>query len=255
MTVVDTVTYKDLIVGKEYTLKGQLLDVETKEVITTAETTFTPSTPDGTIDLTFTFDGRLLLGKEIVVFEDLYRETRKIATHSEITDQDQTINIPSIGTQVSVSKLDPSNPTEITLTDTVSYKQLTIGSEYTVKGWLMDEQTGEKLLINDEPVTAEKTFTPESKSGTFEMDFSFEYLGLDKGTYVVFEDVYLGNEVIAEHKNLNYDNQTFSLIEIVVFKTNKASGNSLQGAEFTLYDSEHNPLYNQTTNERGMAHF
>ena len=96
MTVIDTVTYKDLLVGKEYTLKGQLLDVETKEVITSAEITFMPSTPDGTIDLTFTFDGRQLLGKEIVVFEDLYRETRKVATHSEITDQDQTINISSI---------------------------------------------------------------------------------------------------------------------------------------------------------------
>ncbi|CAM3548476.1 SpaA isopeptide-forming pilin-related protein [Erysipelothrix anatis] len=255
MTVIDSVTYKDLIIGKEYTLKGQLLDVETKEVITTAEITFTPSTPDGSIDLTFTFDGRKLLGKEVVVFEDLYRGTRKVATHSEITDQDQTVNIPSIETQVSVSKLDPSNPTKISLTDTVSYKQLTIGKEYTVKGWLMDKQTGEKLLINNKPVTAEKTFTPESKSGSFKMTFSFETLGLDKGDYVVFEEVYLGNELIAEHKDLNDDNQTFSLIEIIVFKTDKASGNSLQGAEFTLYDSEYSPLYNQTTDEHGMARF
>lgn len=255
MTVVDTVTYKDLIIGKEYTLNGQLLDVETKEVITTSEITFTPSTPDGTIDLTFTFDGRQLLGKEIVVFEDLYRGTRKVATHSEITDQDQTVNIPSIETQVSVSKLDPSNPTKISLTDTVSYRQLTFGKEYTVKGWLMNKQTGEKLLINDEPVTTEKTFTPESKSGTFEMNFSFATLGLHKGDYVVFEEIYLENELIADHKDLNDDNQTFSLVEIVVFKTDKASGDSLQGAEFTLYDSEHNPLYNQTTDEHGMARF
>ena len=155
MTVIDTLTYKDLIIGKEYTLKGHLLDVESKEVITSAEITFTPSTPDGSIDFTFTFDGRQLLGKEIVVFEDLYRGTRKVATQFGITDQDQTIKIPSIGTQVRVSKPDSSNPIKILIADIVSYKQLTTGNEYTVKSWVMDKRTGEKLLINDEPVTEE----------------------------------------------------------------------------------------------------
>ena len=255
MTVIDTVTYKNLIVGKKYTLKGQLLDLETQEVITTAETAFTPATPDGIIDLTFTFDGRALLGKEVVVFEDLYRDTRKVATHSEITDQDQTVHIPSIGTQVSVSKLDPSKPTVLSLTDVVSYKQLTIGKEYTVKGWLMDKQTGEKLLINNEPVTAEKSFTPKTKSGTLEMNFSFEFQGLSKGDYVVFEEIYLGNELIVEHKDLNDDNQTFSFVDVIIHKISSASKEPLEGAEFTLYDESGNALFTETTDAQGIAKF
>lgn len=255
MTVIDTVTYKDLIVGKEYILKGQLLDVESKEVIATAETTFTPSSPNGRIELTFTFDGRELLGKELVVFEDLYRGTSKIATHSEITDQDQTVNIPSIGTQVSVSKLDPSKPTVLSLTDVVSYKQLTIGKAYTVKGWLMDKQTGEQLLVNNEPITSERVFTPESKSGILEMTFSFETQGLTKGDYVIFEEIYLSNELIAEHKDLNDDNQTLSLVEVVIHKISSASKEPLEGAEFTLYDESGNALFIETTDAQGIAKF
>ena len=42
-----------------------------------------------------------------------------------------------------------------TLTDTVEYKHLVPGKEYTVKGILMDKTTGEPFLQNGEQITSE----------------------------------------------------------------------------------------------------
>ena len=119
----------------------------------------------------------------------------------------------------------------------------------------MDKQTGEKLLINNEPVTGEKSFTPKTKSGTLEMNFSFEFQGLSKGDYVVFEEIYLGSELIAEHKDLNDDNQTFSFIEVLIHKISSTSKEPLEGAEFTLYDESGNALFIETTDAQGSAKF
>ncbi|MCQ6531250.1 VaFE repeat-containing surface-anchored protein, partial [Bacillus mycoides] len=76
VTIQDKVEYTDLIVGKEYTVKGKLMDkatnqpllVDGKEV--TAEATFTAEKKDGSILLDFTLDASKLQGKEVVVFED-----------------------------------------------------------------------------------------------------------------------------------------------------------------------------------------
>ena len=74
----DTVAYKNLIPGKEYTVKGTLMDKETKKELqingktVTAEKTFTAEKADGSVELEFTFDGSALGGKKIVVFEKLW---------------------------------------------------------------------------------------------------------------------------------------------------------------------------------------
>ena len=61
--------------------------------------------------------------------------------------------------------------------------------------------------------------------------------------------------MIADHKDLNDTYQTFSLVEINVQKIDDATNTLLAGAEFALYDSDHNILNTQITDERGMARF
>ena len=78
--IVDTVSYKNLIPGKEYKVSGTIMVKETgKEVLdkdgkpVTAETTFKAVSENGSIDITFpAFDGTAIAGKDIVVFEKLY---------------------------------------------------------------------------------------------------------------------------------------------------------------------------------------
>ncbi|MEI4615988.1 SpaA isopeptide-forming pilin-related protein [Bacillus cereus] len=97
VTIQDKVVYKDLQVGKEYTLKGKLMDkdshqplvVNGKEV--TAASTFTAKEANGSITLDFTFDATGLEEKEVVVFENLIKEGKVVATHSDIEDKGQTV--------------------------------------------------------------------------------------------------------------------------------------------------------------------
>ncbi|HDH7718707.1 TPA: VaFE repeat-containing surface-anchored protein [Enterococcus faecalis] len=98
--VKDVVDYKNLIPGKEYELQGKLMDkatgkalvVDGKEV--TASKKFTPTNATGQEALIFEFNASALNGKKIVVFEDLKQDGKQVATHSDINDVNQTVEVP-----------------------------------------------------------------------------------------------------------------------------------------------------------------
>ena len=220
VTLTDTVSYTGLVPGKEYKVTGVLMDKETGEKLLvngkeiTAETTFIAETKNGSVDVTFVFDATGLHGKEIVVFEDLYRENIKVATHADITDDDQTIKVktPEIGTTASFEgekEIDPLD--KVTLTDTVSYKDLTPGKEYRVTGVLMDKSNGKELLINGEKVTAEATFIATEASGSVDVTFTFNATGLHGKEIVAFEDLYRENVLLATHADINDEGQTVKI--------------------------------------------
>ena len=97
-TIVDTVSYTNLIPGKEYRLQMVLMDKETGEPVTidgkevTAETTFTPEKADGetTIEVTLNTEG--LANKSAVCFEKLLYGDVEIGSHEDITDEDQSVH-------------------------------------------------------------------------------------------------------------------------------------------------------------------
>ena len=103
-TVVDRVEYTNLVPGKEYTITGTLhlvnedgtdagvlSDASGNKV--TATKTFTPETPDGYVDVGFTFDATGLAGRKVVAFEDLSTAGVSVATHADITDEGQTVTV------------------------------------------------------------------------------------------------------------------------------------------------------------------
>ncbi|MGB4610580.1 MAG: VaFE repeat-containing surface-anchored protein, partial [Saccharofermentanales bacterium] len=180
----------------------------------TAETTFVAETKDGTVEMTFTFDGSELAGKELVVFEELYYKSELIAEHKDVNDEGQTVTVkePEIGTSAkSNDKNSVLEAKEITIIDTVKFTDLIVGEEYTVKGWLMDKATGEALLIDGEKVMAETTFIAESTDGEIEVIFTFDGTGLGGKDLVVFEELYYKGELIAEHKDINDKEQTIKI--------------------------------------------
>ena len=220
VTLTDTVSCTGLVPGKEYKVTGVLMDKETSEKLLvdgkgiTAETVFVPETKNGSVDVTFIFDATGLHGKEIVVFEDLYRENVLLATHADINDEGQTIKVknPEIGTTASFEgekEIDPLD--KVTLTDTVSYKDLTPGKEYRVTGVLMDKSNGKELLINGEKVTAEATFVATEASGSVDVTFIFDATGLHGKGIVVFEDLYRENALLATHADINDEGQTVKI--------------------------------------------
>ncbi|WP_418783184.1 VaFE repeat-containing surface-anchored protein [Hominenteromicrobium sp.] len=246
VTLTDTVSYTGLVPGKEYKVTGVLMDKETGEKLLvdgkeiTAETVFVPETKNGSVDVTFIFDATGLHGKEIVVFEDLYRENIKVAAHADITDDDQTIKVktPEIGTTASFEgekEIDPLD--KVTLTDTVSYKDLTSGKEYRVTGVLMDKSNGKELLINGEKVTAEATFIAEEASGSIDVTFTFNATGLHGKEIVVFEDLYHEKVLLATHADIDDEGQTVRIRNPKIHTTATADGKKeIIADEITITD-------------------
>ena len=222
VTIVDTVTYKNLKVGQTYKLSGVLMDKATGEPLlvgeqqVTAELEFTPDSPDGTVELTYTFDASALAGTSVVVFEDLYQGENVVTSHADLEDEGQTVTFgqPSIGTTATIDGDKTAQPAEqITITDTVEYSGLTVGQEYTLKGVLMDKETGEPLVIGEEQVTSEATFTPAETNGTVDVLFSFNATGLEGTDLVVFEKLFQGETEIASHEDLEDEGQTVTFVE------------------------------------------
>lgn len=217
-TIVDTVKYENLVVGKVYTVKGKLMDKATKQPIKdengneiTASKTFTATSKSGSVDLEYTYNSLNRQGKATVVFEDMYHNDKLVATHSDITDINQTIDYPNIHTKADVKQIGKLKDGNITIVDKVFYKNLTIGKVYTVKGKLMDKATGQPLLVNGREVTAEKTFTATRNTGSIEVEFTLPAKVLQGKTTVVFEDMYNDGVKIATHSDITDRNQTVSI--------------------------------------------
>ena len=98
----------------------------------------------------------------------------------------------------------------VTLVDEVRYKNLIPGTEYRMEGVLMDTKTGETLIINGEKVISEIVFTADSSDGTINMEFRLDATGLAGKSVTVFENLYIGETLIASHAEITDSEQTVS---------------------------------------------
>ena len=264
VTLTDTVSYTGLVPGKEYKVTGVLMDKETGEKLLvdgkeiTAETVFVPETKNGSVDVTFIFDATGLHGKEIVVFEDLYRENVLLATHADINDEGQTVKIknPEIGTKATADGKKEITADKITITDVVSYKDLTPGKEYKLTGVLMNKATNDKLLIDGKEITAEAIFTPKATTGEVEMTFTFDARELTAETeVVVFETLYRNGIEIAVHADIEDEGQTVKILplhgSIMTTKVNADDPtDKISGATFGVYsDADGDDIFNAKTDK------
>ena len=226
-TLEDTIQYKHLIPGKEYVLKGILMDKATnapflsdgKEV--TSEVVFTPEQANGTVMVQFVFDAALITEEtDIVVFEDLYVDGVELAVHADIEDEDQTVKIrlPKIRTQASIDgKKEVTANKPVTITDIVSFENLTVGKEYKLVGVLMDKATGKPMTVNGNEITSEVVFTAEKENGEIEVSFTFGGVLITKDIeLVVFETLYREGNKIAVHADISDTDQTVIIRPVII---------------------------------------
>ena len=123
----------------------------------------------------------------------------------------------------------------ITLTDTVSYKHLIPGKEYTLTGKLMDKATGKAFLLDGEEITSEVTFTPEKSSGEVKVEFTFDAAGISEKTdVVVFEAVYHEKVLLAVHADIEDVGQTVTIIPPEIHTTATIGGKKEATAAGTI---------------------
>ena len=224
--IVDKVTYKNLIVGKEYTIKGKLMNKATGKPVEGAEAskTFVADKKDGFVELEFVVDASKLAGETVVAFERLEFNKIDIAFHEDIEDNDQSVNIPKVGTKAqgkeTGNNIVPAVGNQV-IVDTVEYKNLIVGKEYTVEGKLMDKTTGKELLVDGKPVVGSTTFTPKVKDGKVEIEFTVPAEKLAGTSLVVFEDVLHGGKLVGFHHDINDEEQTVNIPHIGTTAKNK----------------------------------
>lgn len=113
MMIIDTVCYEGLEAGKRYSLEGVLMDRARGRPLTdnngnqihsTAE--FIADNVSGSIDVRFVLNGKNLSGTEVVVFEYLRQDGETVASHGDITSEEQTVTITDAGSFASGRKKD-----------------------------------------------------------------------------------------------------------------------------------------------------
>ena len=268
-TIVDTVHYMNVTPGKTYKVSGtlyekvtdkdgkvtkkQLLDADGNPV--TAETEFIPETAFGDVDVTFAFDASDLKAKDkVVAFESLSLNGKELASHADIEDKSQTVTItkPEVGTTAK-DGFDGNqtvvSDTEVSVVDTVKYKNVTPGKTYKVTGTLYEKVTDKdgkvtkKQLLDADgnPVTAETEFVPEDTYGTVDVTFTFDGSLLKDNTPVVaFESLSYKDKEIASHSDIEDEDQTVTMhtSEIGTTATDKLDGDKtvIADAESTVTD-------------------
>ena len=245
ISVTDTVAYRNLVPGKEYTVRGTAVDKETEEPLTDADgnelvstAKFTAASADGSVDVKFTFDGTAMAGHSVVFFENVYYTDKLIAVHADIDDEAQTVHIPLIFTSVKDKDTDSHMSlagSDVTLTDTVAYRNLVPGKTYTVSGTLMDQRTGKAVTVNGKTVTSSADFTPDTADGETTVDFHFNAKGLDDTTVVVFEKMFYGKAEIAAHEDINDKGQTIYIPSVKTTAIDDKTATKLTLAEKDIH--------------------
>lgn len=245
VSVTDKVAYRNLVPGKEYTVRGTAVDKETGEPLTDADgnelvstAKFTAASADGSVDVKFTFDGTAMAGRSVVFFENVYYTDKLIAVHADIDDEAQTVHIPLIFTSVKDKDTDSHMSlagSDVTLTDTVAYRNLVPGKTYTVSGTLMDQRTGKAVTVNGKSVTSSADFTPDTADGETKVDFHFNTKGLDDTTVVVFEKMFYGKAEIAAHEDINDKGQTIYIPSVKTTAIDEKTATKLTLAEKDIH--------------------
>ena len=245
VSVTDTVAYRNLVPGKEYTVRGTAVDKETGEPLTDADgnelvstAKFTAASADGSVDVKFTFDGTAMAGRSVVFFENVYYTDKLIAVHADIDDEAQTVHIPLIFTSVKDKDTDSHMSlagSDVTLTDTVAYRNLVPGKTYTISGTLMDQRTGKAVTVNGNSVTSSADFTPDTADGETTVDFHFNTKGLDDTTVVVFEKMFYGKAEIAAHEDINDKGQTIYIPSVKTTAIDEKTATKLTLAEKDIH--------------------
>ena len=219
-TITDTVDYKELIPGKEYTLHGIVMDKETgKAVMNNGKNVeftkkFTATAANGSVKASVTFDDHHYRNHRLVVFESLYYTDYLLTDHRDINDVDQSLDVtnPQLHTTLSdnTEKLVSPKP-ENTVEDVVRYTDLIPGQTYSIRGKLIDQVTGAPVVKHGVPVMATATFQPTMPNGTVTLTFVFDGTQYTGHHLTAFESLYFNGRIVAEHADLNDASQTVSV--------------------------------------------
>lgn len=173
----------------------------------------------GYVDVPFEANLSAAKSKILVAYEQVSNNETTVAEHKDIKDEKQTGSVrnPNIGTKALVNgEVGVTTDGKVTLTDEISFYDLTPNVEYEAKLVWMDARTKKPVVIDGKELTTTIKFTPKESNGSVIVkieDVSIQQLfGNDsKFSLVAFEEVLSNGEKIAEHKDINDKGQTITI--------------------------------------------
>ncbi|MBR3232691.1 VaFE repeat-containing surface-anchored protein [Candidatus Saccharibacteria bacterium] len=239
-TIQDTVTYKGLVSGDTYLIKGEVHKLnsdgtDSGTVVSTNTKSFTATGEDNLTGETITFNidtiancavnNKLTLPCKFVVYEYIWfgNNSQHFASHEDPSDQNQILSVkdPFITTTATTTRTDNNKYLPIgttTVIDSVAYHNLMPGQTYILKGELYDFAT---ISTADPPVsTAIDNFPAASTSGTvtidsfstFDSTLHYDYtLGNNQKKFVVYQTLYFGDIELYSHAVPDDADQTVQL--------------------------------------------
>lgn len=217
-SIEDVVTYTNLEPNTAYTLTATVYNKKTgkqiNDIKAVTKSFTTGSDGSGEVIMLIPANTTELAGQKLVVYEELKLGTIVIASHKDIDDDDQTVEVasPAIDTvATSETTGDHTLPwsTAAVINDTVSYENLTKGQSYTLVTEVYDKST-QKIVSDTKAVTT--TFTSESTSGDIVVSVtvdSSKYLGK---SLVIYETLRVGTVDVVSHKDINDADQTVTVV-------------------------------------------
>ena len=218
----DLVTYEGLIAGKTYKLTGTLVEKSTGKTFVDANgktatitQTFTPDSDSGSVDMVFDINPSNLKTSALVAFETLSCNGEQVTIENDLDNEQQTLHFPILSTTAK-GKVSGKNYVDIggdmSIIDTIKYEGVQYGMTHTIKSYLVDKTTG-KIVQDDNGNDIVKTteWEPEATQGSIDIEIPVTGKKLAGRTLVVFEEIYLGDAMIACHKDINDANQTIKV--------------------------------------------
>ncbi|MBO5435627.1 VaFE repeat-containing surface-anchored protein [bacterium] len=271
LIIKDTVTYDNVVPGNTYSLIGTLMtvsngaavavqDASGKAIISRAQ--FTPTSKNGSVDVTFTFDATAYADENVTVYEKLATIDSTpvvFVSHEDIADLDQTVYIEKGDSTITVATdaIDVATGTQqgvcsttAKISDNVVFTDLTIGESYTVEGQLFEVSANNvvtPVMNNGKQVTKIVTFEADAVNDSVNVEFEFDSTAYAGKTIVVYEYLYegtssggilLGNPV-ASHADATDARQKvyYPAIDTVAVGTGTTSHNVVAGKTTSITDT------------------
>ncbi len=222
--IVDDVELEQLEPGAEYELRATLhlrgTDGSDEAEVARASKTFAADAKDMSVSMELDLDAEHLAGRDLVAFEELYRDGVRVGSHADIGDAAQSVSVPALQTTLAFSDGQKAlavdgNAAHVQIVDTVDYAGLVPGKTYRVEGTLhlrADDGTDAGPLVGDDgsPVSGSAEFVAEASSGSTQVTFSLDAGKLAAQQAVAFERLLSADVLLASHEDITDGAQTVS---------------------------------------------
>ncbi len=250
-TVTDTVSLTNLSIGESYEVRGTLRTVERGEggekvvgqVLDTGQTSFVADETSMEVQISFDLDADALAGKTVNAAEELLCEGEVVASHDDLSDEGQSVHLPSVTTSAHDGETGSRASAETgarTLVDTVRLENLLVGETYVLRSSAHARNVAEDGSTSDGGVlpapgggeaTAEHEFVANAQNMEVTVEIDYDASALEGRDVVAFEELRRSGVLLAVHTDVDDAEQTLRVPSVETQATADATGTQELPAE------------------------